>query len=244
MIRNKRRNGMEVKQCTDCHEKLCLAKVPMFVDLSQNDLNQILKQIKHKAYKKGDIIFQEGMTSDVLYFINTGSVKLYNYTKDGKEQILHVLSVGDFFGELSLIKASKYQFYAKAIEGVNLCILTKEEMTNIIMQNPEIGIKLLETLGKRLTAAERLAQNLATNDIDSRLAYLLVSFLDRDLNVEMYTPIEIKLPLNREEMANSIGVTRETISRKMKKFEEEGLIQLIGTKSIRILDLEGLKKYL
>ena len=117
-------------------------------------------------------------------------------------------------------------------------------MKNVIMQNPEIGIKLLETLGKRLTAAERLAQNLATNDIDSRLAYLLVSFLDRELNVEMYTPIEIKLPLNREEMANSIGVTRETISRKMKKFEEEGLIQLIGTKSIRILDLEGLKKYL
>lgn len=236
---------MQAKQCTNCHQKLCLTKVPMFENLNRDDMIQVLKQIKHKAYEKGDIIFKEGMTSDVLYFINTGSVKIYNYTKDGKEQILHVLAEGDFFGELSLIKAAKYQFYAKAIEGVNVCILTKSEMRNIIMQNPEIGIKLLETLGKRLSAAERLAQNLATNDIDSRLAYLLISFLGHDFNCgELCTPFDIKLPLNREEMANSIGVTRETISRKMKKFEEEGLIQLIGTKSIRILDCEGLKKYL
>ena len=236
---------MEVKQCTHCHQKLCLTKVPMFANLSQEELIQILKKIEHKSYEKGEIIFKVGCTSDVLYFINTGSVKLYNYTKDGKEQILHVLSEGDFFGELSLIKSAKHQFYAKAIEDVNLCILTKAEMTNIIMQNPEIGIKLLETLGKRLTAAERLAQNLATNDIDARLAYLLVSFLGDELNCDkMCTPLKVKLPLNREEMANSIGVTRETISRKMKKFEEEGLIELIGTKSIRILDCEGLRNYL
>lgn len=236
---------MEVKQCTNCHQKLCLTKVPMFADLSQEELIQILNKIEHKAYEKGEIIFKEGSTSDVLYFINTGSVKLYNYTKDGKEQILHVLSEGDFFGELSLIKSAKHQFYAKPIEDVNLCLLTKAEMTNIIMQNPEIGIKLLETLGKRLTAAERLAQNLATNDIDARLAYLLVSFLGDEINYDkMCTPLKVKLPLNREEMANSIGVTRETISRKLKKFEVEGLIELIGTKYIRILDCEGLKCYL
>lgn len=55
--------------------------------------------------------------------------------------------------------------------------------------------------------------------------------------------INIDLPINREEMASYIGVTRETISRKLKKFEEEGLIKVVGTKKILILDEEGLNNY-
>jgi CRP/FNR family transcriptional regulator, anaerobic regulatory protein len=229
--------------CNNCRGELCASKVPIFENLNNKELLKIVKTINHKEYAKGDVVFTEGNVANTLFFINEGKIKLYKYTKDGKEQILHVLSEGDFFGELELIKPSKYGFNSKAIIDSKICTLTKDEMKEIMMKNPEIGIKVLETVGERLSKVESLVQNLATNDVGSRMAYLLTDLMDKyGENIEKN--ISIELPLSREEMANFIGVTRETISRKLKKFEDEKLIKIVGTKIIIILDEEGLKNYI
>ena len=229
--------------CNNCRGELCASKVPIFENLNNEELLKIVNTINHKEYAKGDVVFTEGNVANTLFFINEGKIKLYKYTKDGKEQILHVLSEGDFFGELELIKPSKYGFNSKAIIDSKICTLTKDEMKEIMMKNPEIGIKVLETVGERLSKVESLVKNLATNDVDSRMAYLLTDLMEKyGENIEKN--ISIELPLSREEMANFIGVTRETISRKLKKFEDEKLIKIVGTKIIIILDEEGLKDYI
>ena len=229
--------------CNNCRGELCASKVPIFENLNHEELLEIVKTINHKEFIKGDVIFTEGNLANTLYFINEGQIKLYKYTKDGKEQILHVLSEGDFFGELDLIKPSEYGFNSKTIVDSKICTLTKEEMKDIMMRKPEIGIKLLETVGERLSKVESLVQSLATNDVDSRMAYLLIDLMDKYGEITEKN-ISIKLPLSREEMANYIGVTRETISRKLKKFEDEKLIKIDGIKNIIILDSEGLKDYI
>lgn len=229
--------------CNNCRGELCASKVPIFENLNNEELLEIVKNINHKEYDKGDVIFTEGNISNTLYFINEGKIKLYKYTKDGKEQILHVLSEGDFFGELELIKPSKYRFNAKAIVDSKICTLTKDEMKSIMLRNSEIGIKVLETVGERLSKVENLVQNLATNDVDSRMAYLLMDLMEK-YGETIENNISIKLPLSREDMANYIGVTRETISRKLKKFEDEKLIKIVGIKNIIILDKEGLQDYI
>ena len=229
--------------CNNCRGELCASKVPIFENLNNEELLDVVKTINHKEYNKGDVIFTEGNVANTLYFINEGKIKLYKYTKDGKEQILHVLSEGEFFGELELIKPSKYGFNAKAIVDSKICTLTKDEMKDIIMRKPEIGIKVLEAVGERLSKVENLVQNLATNDVDSRMAYLLTDLMEKYGEI-MEDNISIKLPLSREDMASFIGVTRETISRKLKKFEDEKLIKIVGTKNIIILDEEGLKDYI
>ena len=229
--------------CNNCRGELCASKVPIFENLNDEELLEIVKTINHKEYIKGDIIFTEGNVANTLYFINEGKIKLYKYTKDGKEQILHILSEGDFFGELDLIKPSEYGFNSKAIISSKICTLTKDEMKDIMMRNPVIGIKVLETVGERLSKVENLVQNLATNDVDSRMAYLLTNLIE-EYGESIEKNISIKLPLSREDMASFIGVTRETISRKLKKFEDENLIKIVGTKNIIILDEEGLKEYI
>ena len=229
--------------CNNCRGELCASKVPIFENLNRDEVVEIVNKINHKEFNKGDVIFTEGNIANTLYFINEGKIKLYKYTKDGKEQILHILSEGDFFGELELIKPSKYGFNSKAIEDAKICTLTKEEMKDIMMKNPEIGIKVLETVGERLSKVENLVQNLATNDVDSRMAYLIIELMEKyGENVE--GNISVKLPISREDMASYIGVTRETISRKLKKLEDENLIKIIGTKTIIIIDEEGLKNYI
>lgn len=234
---------LHTDSCNKCSGELCASKVYIFENLNRHELTEIVNIIDHKKYAKGDTIFLEGEAADTLYFVNEGRIKLYKYTKDGKEQILHILSQGDFFGELELIKPSKYSFNSKAIAHSKICTITKDEMRNIMMQKPEISIKVLESLAERLSKVESLAQNLATNDVDSRMAYLLTNLAEK-YGIRTDETITIKLPISREEMASYIGVTRETISRKLKKLEEKNIIKLSGTKTIIILKEDALEEYM
>lgn len=228
--------------CSNCTSRVCTKKVPILKDLESIYLDEILDKVKHKQYTKGEVLFIEGDKACTLFFISSGKIKLYKYTKDGKEQIVHILSDGDFFGELDLLRNSEYGFSSKAIEEAEVCIFSKEEMRSLMMNNPKIAISLLENIGNRLAELENLAKNLATINIDSRMAYLVIDLMKK--YADEVDSMSINLPLSREDMANYIGVTRETISRKLKKFEDERLIKLVGTKKIIVLDKEGLSDYI
>ncbi|CBZ02542.1 transcriptional regulator, Crp/Fnr family [Clostridium botulinum H04402 065] len=116
-------------------------------------------------------------------------------------------------------------------------------MDEILLKNPDISLKILKEVTKRLAETETLAQNLATNDADIRIANMILDFGEKyGVNKEQY--IEIKLPINREEMANYVGVTRETISRKLSKFEDLDIIKLVGNKVIIIKDEDALKEFI
>ena len=233
---------MNKDSCRNCESKLCTKKVPIFKNMEEGHLENILDKVCQKKYLKGEVLFSEGDNANTLYFISSGKIKLYKHTKDGKEQILHILTEGDFFGELDLLRNSEYGFSSKVIEEANICTFLKGEMKDIMIKNPQIGINMLENVGSRLAQLENLAQNLATNNVDSRMAYLIIELMKK--YADDIDEMSINLPLSREDMANYIGVTRETISRKLRKFEEERLIELVGTKKIIITDKEGLCAYI
>ncbi|QNO13926.1 Crp/Fnr family transcriptional regulator [Alkalicella caledoniensis] len=226
--------------CDRCRNKLCASKVPIFANLNDNELLDIIKMTGHREFLKGESIFFEGDSANTLYIINQGKIKLSKFTRDGKQQILHILSDGDFFGELNLLKGGQYNFDADAITKVKLCTITKEQLKDLILTRPEIGLKILEVVGERLAGVESLAQHLATNDVESRIAFLLYELKDRH---GKKTPdgTMIELPLTREEMSNYTGVARETISRKLQKMQSDGVVKLEGTRKILVIDEDALE---
>ena len=229
--------------CGNCNHTLCAKKVPIFSFLSDEELKKIVDMTGHKSYKKGNLLCSEGEKSDTLFIINEGGVKISKLTKDGKEQIVHIFTSGDFFGELSLFSNDEtYNFDVYAISDLKVCTLTKENMNEILLANPEISLKLLQVITKRLTQTENLAQNLATNDAEIRIAYMLLEFAEK-YGIPTDQGMQVKLPINREEMANYVGVTRETISRKLSIFEELGIINLIGNKILIIKQIDVLRSY-
>ena len=117
---------MQELVCQKCRQKNCTSKVRLFEGLNEEEVQMVKSQMKYETVGKGEMIFHEGGASDTLYFVNAGKIKLYKYTKSGKEQILYILSEGDFFGELELLSHARYKFNAKAIEKADLCMLTKE----------------------------------------------------------------------------------------------------------------------
>lgn len=225
-----------------CSHQYCAKKVSIFTSLSENELIQITDLIAHKTFNKGDIIFSEGEPFDQLYIINSGSMKVFKYSKDGKEQILYILNEGEFLGDLSLFKKGVLPFSAVALEDIKLCIIHKNDFDYIIKNNPSISLKVLEYAHDRIFELENLIQTLTTKDIETRLATLLLN-LSKTFGEQTNEGIHIHLPMSREDMANFIGVTRETISRKLSYFQSENIIEIIGNRTIRIISLDTLKDF-
>ncbi len=115
----------------------------------------------------------------------------------------------------------------------------KREFRKNTHKNPEISLKIIQEMADRINSAENLAQTLATRDVEARLATVLIEFMDKygEKNKE---GIYISLPLNREQIANYCGITRETVSRRLSKFDKLGIIKLQGNKGLIVKDKEAL----
>lgn len=227
--------------CCTCNHKYCAKKVSLFSSLSDKDLNKVVSLVTQRSFDKGDTIFSEGEIFDKLFIINSGSMKVYKYTKDGKEQILYILKEGEFLGDLNLLKKDTFSFSATALENINICIIHKDDFDTLMNSNPNISIKVLEYAHDRITSLENLVQTLTTKDVEVRLATLLLN-LSKTFGIKTTKGIEITLSLTREDMANFIGVTRETISRKLSHFQNENIIEIFDNKLILIKDMNALKE--
>ena len=238
---------MKKYSCNGDHckpKKPCPTKVPIFWSLSDEEILKIAKMTKHIPYKKGQMLLHEGEKSDKLFIVNKGKVKVSKFTVDGKEQILYILTSGEFFGELHLFNHDEVNnFSVYAIEDTEICLLTKDDVDFIMDENPEIALKLLKAVTKRLAHTENLAQNLATKDPEIRIAHMLLEFSQK-FGTKKKEGILIELPITREEVASYVGVARETISRKFSKFEDLGLISLFGNKQLFVKDQLALREYI
>jgi CRP/FNR family transcriptional regulator len=236
---------MGCASCNKCKHRstgdYCAKKVNLFSELNDQLLGDIVDNIERKHYTKGQTIFEIGQISDRLYIVNSGRVKIYTYSRDGKEQILYILNEGDFIGELSLLKMTKMEFNAAALEDTSLCTVSKQHFDSIIKKNPDITLKILESLYDRLIKLEMLVQNLNTKDIETRIASMLIGFL-KESGKKAVDGVILELPLNREEMGNYIGTTRETISRKLAAMQDEGILEFEGNKKIIIKNLHALEQ--
>lgn len=227
--------------CEKCASKLYAKEIPIFESLSKEELDRIIDIRKHMSLEKGESLFLEGDKVSKLFIISEGMVKLSKNTASGKEQILNILSVGDFLGESNILgETSESNVSAIAIKNTELCTISRNDLKEILFSNPSICLKLLSEINKRLIEVENLSKNLSNNSPEARICCMLLEFSAK-YGKKTNMKIEINLPLNREEMANYCGIARETLSRKLALLENENIIKLIGTKKIIINDLELLE---
>ena len=112
---------MESHKCTSCNNNGCAKKVSIFSALDNSEINKIVDMTGHYFYKKGEVLCHEGDNTSKLFIINEGKVKLSKMNKDGKDQILRILSNGSFFGEYYLFSDHEpYNFSATAISDVKI----------------------------------------------------------------------------------------------------------------------------
>lgn len=236
-MQKKHTDPFQINGCASCGHSLCAKKVSLFEGLSEIELHSVIDLIERKHYKKGDIILHAGDAFDRLFIVNKGTLKACAYGEDGKEQILYLLNDGDFIGELALLRSEIATYDLVCIKESFLCTIPKSKFEIYLKQNPEILFSIMTSAHEKIASLEKLVSAIASNDADIRLKFLLKQLIDRAKPTKNNALI-ITLNITREDMANFVGVTRETISRKLSQLASEDILELVDNKHIRIKDLD------
>ena len=217
----------------------CLYLVPIFNHLDDSSMQLITKKIKHQSFKKGDFLFQAGDLTNKLYVVHKGSIKVYRLLANGREQVVKILKTGDFIGETSIFKKDTYhEDYAEILEDSEVCVIEQNDLTQILKDYPEISLKIIEQMSKRLNDSYKQTTQVTTESIGVRLAMYLVDLVNSDSESPTVT-----LPTSRKNIAYYLGTTPESISRKFKELEEKGLIIQESSSLIKINNLDDLVYY-
>lgn len=225
---------MEKNHCEHETKKMCISIVPIFNHLDADEMNEIMKTTNSTSHLRGQTIYNAGESSDLLYIVHKGRVKIYRLSESGKEQLVRILNPGDFTGELSLFSNSIHDAYAEAMETVELCVMNRDVFQDFLLKYPAIALKVLAEFSKRLAQTETQSANIAMESTETRIAMYLAGQIEEQQNND------ITLAMSRKDLASHLGTSPETVSRKLTEFEASGWIKQTTQKEIKIVDLDSL----
>jgi CRP/FNR family transcriptional regulator/CRP/FNR family cyclic AMP-dependent transcriptional regulator len=201
--------------------------------------------IIEKGYKKGEIILMEDDdSSQSLFIIAKGEVKVVLTAEDGREAILASLKEGDFFGEMSLLDGEPRSATVRAVEDSRLLTIRREDFLTAMRKQPDLALTLLGEMSRRLRKSNRQISSLALMRVYGRVAAALLQLMEergmRTKAKDGRSIIVVKDRPTQQFIADMAGTTRETVSRVLNFFQKKGYIVLDG-KDLLILQEEELK---
>jgi CRP-like cAMP-binding protein len=209
-----------------------LHRVPLLAGLSDADREALAGAVARKRFRRGDIIFQKDEPGHALFIVERGSVRIYVPSAQGNDLVLAVLGAGDFFGDLSLLDGRPRSASASAGADTVLLALERSDFIALITSRPSAAMAVLEAVSLRLRGTDDLASDLAFLDVGGRLAKKLLELAASHGVPRGAGGTLIDLPVTQEELANMIGVTRESVNRNLSDFRRMGLVQNQGRKLI------------
>lgn len=218
-----------------------LRSMPLLAEVTEEGWAHVWQHIRLFWVEKGHFLFCSGDAADMMYIICRGHVKIYYNTADGREQIYYIYDEGDFVGGLNILNNASYLYMGETLEHSLIASVPKDVFDRYFLNNPQTLRRILKKSFERIRWAEDLIQRLSTNNATMKVAELLIRLKD-SFGVETEEGVRLDLSMNREEMGNYSGMTRETITRKLGEFKALGYIDYTANKAILLKDLEGLRK--
>ena len=191
-----------------------------------------------KEFKNKQTIFLQQEEANNLYNITKGNVKIYRLLSDGRIQIIGFLYPGDFFGSY---KKEKYNYSAEAIGEVRTCVFNQETLDNYLEENMKLAKELLHMTSHELTLAQDRMGVLGKMNANERVAQFILNISDQRARIGWQNN-PVSLPMTRQDIADYLGLTLETVSREISRFKTANIIKLMNLKQIFIVDKEKLTK--
>jgi CRP/FNR family transcriptional regulator len=231
------KNNSNFVECDDCSIiSVCkpLETVKKVINLSESYL------LKRVATKANNVLFRQSTSLTNIYAVSSGSFKLCQQIDGCTDNIIGLRFPGELIGEDALF-LKNYNYTAIAMCDSSVCKVSVEQMTSCGQLVPEFQQNLIELLSRQSYVRQRnLQAYIGKKSADSLLAAFILNIIERNAS---YTGNDkgIELPINRNDIANFLGLRRETLSRVFSKFQKEQLIQVEG-KKIALLEQDKLIK--
>jgi CRP/FNR family transcriptional regulator, cyclic AMP receptor protein len=215
-----------------------LRRVQIFSGLTETELEFLAERAVPRNYRKGELLFTEGDPCTGLFVVESGRVRIFKSSPNGREQVLAVEGPGGSVAELPLFDGGNYPASTAAVEDARIYFISKQDFHSLCLVHSQVPLKVLKVVGTRLRKLVGIIEELSFTTVRSRLISVLV--LRAKTGKKVPGGIEIKLPASNQELASEIGTVRELISRNLSRLQAEDFIHMDG-KTITIPDLKRLQ---
>lgn len=222
------------------HTKLWYLKnVNLFHGMSDDQMRMVEERTVMREIRRKEVLYLPGDAGDRIYLLKRGVVKISTLTEDGREIILALLRPGEVFGEEAVLEDGPRDHMAEAHDDALLCVITRPDFMAVMRAHPEMAFKVTKLVGFRLKTLRNRVEGLLFKGAPARLAQTLLD-LARDHGLKDAQGILVPLKLSQQDLANLIGVTRESVNLALADFRSRGLVELEG-RSLRVLQPDQLK---
>lgn len=212
-----------------------LNEASAYLNLEELSKNRILKKYKNK-----ENVFTEGSAAHHLYFLDSGNVKTYRTTENGKEFVTGMYGPGDFIGQLSLLNSTgSYIETASALEDASICTIPKADFVQLLYSNKEVSNKFINMISNNAIGLQDQLVDMAFATVRQRTAKVL---LELDKKGMMKDDKHTGISIPRDDFAGLIGTATETAIRMLTEFKNEGLIAVEPNKRLVLLNKNKLKQ--
>jgi CRP/FNR family cyclic AMP-dependent transcriptional regulator len=194
--------------------------------LSDEELDRLIPLLSERRFRPKQIIFSAGDPAERVYLVLKGRIKIYQVAENGKEIILDVVGRGGVVGDMAIVEDGERIACAQTIDETVAVSISWEDFSHLLQQSPRLGFAMAELMARRLAGMQRTFMNLVSKPVSARLADTLLSRSEHGV---------VHLGLTHQELAQSIGTSRETVTALISRFVTLGAVAPAGD-GYRILD--------
>jgi CRP/FNR family cyclic AMP-dependent transcriptional regulator len=218
-----------------------LARVPVFSALAAEELRRVAQVAVPRRFDAAAVVFREGDESDTCYIVRSGRARAVREHPDGRSITLANFGPGDIFGELAMFDDERRSATVETLEETEVLAILGGDMRRLLREHPDIAVKLLQALGRRLRETnERLARQ-SFQTVQSRVAGV-VSQLAAAERAEGADDGDILITATQADLAQLAGSSRESASRFLAVLERAGIITQ-GRGKLIVHDAAALERY-
>jgi CRP/FNR family cyclic AMP-dependent transcriptional regulator len=198
-----------------------------------DELGLLFNGVDIQDCPEGAILFTPEDSSERLYILRKGSVDLFRVTQSGKRLVTKHILPGSVFGLMGLLGQTMHGCFAEATKTSTISVVTREDVLELLKTRFDIALRLLDMVGKRLTDIEERLVESAYSSVRVRLAHFLLTESDPESG--------LLLNMTHEEIGDTIGAVRQTVTEVLNSMRNQGLI-VIRSKQIRVIYRRGLEE--
>lgn len=215
-----------------------LENISLFRGLDQEQLGRINSKATFYTYARGTLLFVEGEETNGTYIVVSGLIKVVKLHKEGREKTLAILGQGDILGEMTLFEITARSASAETMEETTVLFILNDDFRELLLDIPSLALQVIGVLAGRLRQADQHIQELIFFNARGRIICNLLH-LAAEHGIEQKGQIKIPLRLTHAELANLVGVSRETATKVLDELQKDGLIK-IKNRQLWLLNTEEL----
>jgi CRP-like cAMP-binding protein len=217
-----------------------LTLVDIFEPLSEEEIEHLNGQLSDRRLKNGEIFYGPQDPSERLFILQRGKVRIFRTTPDGREFTLAVVESGTVFGEMALVAQQLEGAYAQAMEPSQVSTMARDDLEQLVLERPEVGLRIIQVLSERLRRQETRLEDVSMKDVHARLAGIILLLVESE-GVRSGMGYRIPAHYTHERLGTMIGANRVAVTRAFGLLQDEGVLEL-RRRLIYVTDIDALRR--